>query len=394
MAAPTTPRTDPPRTPVQKLRDRLTGASAGQDGQGRQPWRVEGAQGPADPGSQPQRPSWRRFWWLLILLLVVNWIVSSVLLGPEPRTTVAYTFFVSQVQAGNVAGGHVDRRHHPGRLQEGGRLHPAGRRARSRSPVSPRAADVRRRQPVRHAAAHGRAGRTRTRRTRARPSGCSCCSASARPCCWSGCSSRSAGGCGGGAGRARSASFGRSRATLYKPEAGPRTTFADVAGIDEVEGRGHRDRRLPPRARAVPPAGRADPARACCCRGRPAAARPCSPERSRARRRCRSSRSPPRSSSRRSSASAPAGCATCSNRPRRWPRRSSSSTSSTPSGGPAAAPVVRRATTSGSRRSTRSSPRWTASPAPKASSCSPRPTAPRSSTRPCCGRAASTAGSP
>jgi cell division protease FtsH len=29
--------------------------------------------------------------------------------------------------------------------------------------------------------------------------------------------------------------FGRSRATLYQPDAGPRTTFADVAGIDEVE---------------------------------------------------------------------------------------------------------------------------------------------------------------
>jgi cell division protease FtsH len=29
--------------------------------------------------------------------------------------------------------------------------------------------------------------------------------------------------------------FGRSRATLYQPDAGPRTTFGDVAGIDEVE---------------------------------------------------------------------------------------------------------------------------------------------------------------
>ena len=29
--------------------------------------------------------------------------------------------------------------------------------------------------------------------------------------------------------------FGKSRATLYQPDAGPRTTFADVAGIDEVE---------------------------------------------------------------------------------------------------------------------------------------------------------------
>ena len=43
--------------------------------------------------------------------------------------------------------------------------------------------------------------------------------------------SRRAGG--GGAGGALG-SFGRSRATLYRPRLGPRTTFADVAGIDEV----------------------------------------------------------------------------------------------------------------------------------------------------------------
>src|SRR6202012_1262191 len=29
--------------------------------------------------------------------------------------------------------------------------------------------------------------------------------------------------------------IGKSRAKLYQPEAGPRTTFEDVAGIDEVE---------------------------------------------------------------------------------------------------------------------------------------------------------------
>jgi cell division protease FtsH len=39
---------------------------------------------------------------------------------------------------------------------------------------------------------------------------------------------------GGGAGGVLG-SFGRSRATLYRPESGPRTTFADVAGIDDVK---------------------------------------------------------------------------------------------------------------------------------------------------------------
>ena len=48
--------------------------------------------------------------------------------------------------------------------------------------------------------------------------------------------------------------------------------------------------------------------------------------------------------------------------------------------------------TSRSRRSTRSSPRWTASPAARASSCWRRPTGPTCSTRRCCGPAASIAG--
>ena len=61
--------------------------------------------------------------------------------------------------------------------------------------------------------------------------------------------------------------------------------------------------------------------------------------------------------------------------------------------GPRRRAVSSAATTSGSRPSTRSSPRWTGSPAPKASSCSPRRTGPRSSTRRCCGPAASTGAS-
>ena len=60
-------------------------------------------------------------------------------------------------------------------------------------------------------------------------------------------------------------------------------------------------------------------------------------------------------------------------------RRSSSSTSSTRSAAPAAARPRSAATTSASRRSTRSSPRWTASAAPRASSCWRPPTGRRSS---------------
>jgi cell division protease FtsH len=63
------------------------------------PWRVEGARSQKSSG---RRPNWSRFWWLLLALLVVDWIVSSVMLGPAPRTKVSYTFFTSQVDARNV----------------------------------------------------------------------------------------------------------------------------------------------------------------------------------------------------------------------------------------------------------------------------------------------------
>ena len=75
----------------------------------RQPWRVEGTEtrDPGQPGED--RPAGQggrsrfRFWWLLLVLLVLNWTISSILLSPPPRARVSYTFFLSQVQAKNVA---------------------------------------------------------------------------------------------------------------------------------------------------------------------------------------------------------------------------------------------------------------------------------------------------
>lgn len=37
-----------------------------------------------------------------MVLLVVNWVVSSLLLGPAPREKVSYTFFLTQVDARNI----------------------------------------------------------------------------------------------------------------------------------------------------------------------------------------------------------------------------------------------------------------------------------------------------
>ena len=326
------------------------------------------------------------------LLLAVNWVVSSVLLSPQSRARSCPTRSSSTRSGEERGDDHLDRRNDPGELKKPASYTPAGGKTPNRSPASRPNGPLSRTTTCSSSSRAPVCRSTPTRRTPVRRSGSNCFSASGRRCCWSGCSSRSPGAGGGGAGGALG-SFGRSRATLYRPEPGPRTTFADVAGIDEVESEVTEIVDFLRDPEQVPAAGRADPARACCCPAHRAAVRRCWRGPSPARRRCRSSRSPPPSSSRRSSASARAGCGTCSSRPRRSPRRSSSSTSWTRSAVPEAAPSRSAATTNGSRPSTRSSPRWTASPATRASSCSRRPTGRRSSTRRCCARAGSTAGS-
>jgi cell division protease FtsH len=57
------------------------------------PWRTEGLRGGTPP---------RRFGPLVLVvlgLLVVNVLLSNWALGPAPRTTVSYSFFVTQVTA-------------------------------------------------------------------------------------------------------------------------------------------------------------------------------------------------------------------------------------------------------------------------------------------------------
>ena len=68
----------------------------------------------------PRMPGGRRIWLLLILLLALNWWFASTLPDHSRRLTTSYTFFRSQVDAGNVAEVTLARRHDPGRLQEGG----------------------------------------------------------------------------------------------------------------------------------------------------------------------------------------------------------------------------------------------------------------------------------
>src|SRR3954447_16857265 len=89
------------RTAAQWFRPRPGDRSA----QGRRPWRGEGTGGGGRP--DPARPGGGaaggpRVWWLWILLPAGDWVISAVMLSPEPRAVVSYTFFLDQVGATNV----------------------------------------------------------------------------------------------------------------------------------------------------------------------------------------------------------------------------------------------------------------------------------------------------
>jgi cell division protease FtsH len=229
MTSPDTP-SHSPADDAAAPRDSVRGRLRRQSPPPPPPWRVEGA-----PRQKPsgQRPNWSRFWWLLLALLVVNWIVSSLVLGPPARTKVSYTFFTTQVDAGNVKeitstadtiegvfkrkvayppdtkdATQVDRftTQRPSFADDDlfKRLQSAGVLVNANPPDQP--------APLWQQVLVG-FGPTLLfvgllvwflRRSAA----------------------------GGGLGLG---GFGRSRAKLYEPESGPRATFADVAGIDEVK---------------------------------------------------------------------------------------------------------------------------------------------------------------
>jgi cell division protease FtsH len=222
------------------MRERL-GRSSPQGGSGRQrrPWRVEGMDEAGLPGAggagdgQPRRSPWARFWWLLLVLLAVNWIISSLLLGPSPRATVSYTFFLDQVSARNVA--QVTS---TGEMIEG-----SFTKVVSYTPQGGKAQQVERFTTQRPSFAQDNLFQqlqstgvpVNANPPDAGPSVLVQLLLGFGPTLllvWLLFSfgRRLTGGAGGPLG-----TFGRSRATLYRPEAGPRTTFADVAGIDEVK---------------------------------------------------------------------------------------------------------------------------------------------------------------
>jgi cell division protease FtsH len=74
----------------------------------RKPWRVEGHPDGDQQGEQPKRQpmlpgGMRRFWWIIIALFALNFILSLALSGKPARDKVPYTLFFHQVEAGNVS---------------------------------------------------------------------------------------------------------------------------------------------------------------------------------------------------------------------------------------------------------------------------------------------------
>src|SRR3954467_5520235 len=197
------------------------------------PWRVEGM--PDDPSSRTSRHRPHRsggFWWLAIAFLVINWIVMSVALAPPSRTDVSYTFFAQQLDAGNVQTVTSTADTIQGEFHKAV-AYPAG---------SKDAAQVDLFTTQRPSFANDDLVGTLEAKgvtVNANPP-------DAAPPVWQRLLlgfgptlllvglllwslRRSASGVSGLGG------FGKSGASLYQPDAGPRTTFADVAGVDEVE---------------------------------------------------------------------------------------------------------------------------------------------------------------
>jgi cell division protease FtsH len=202
------------------------------EGVDRVPWRVEGARGNGGQGPQRPRLFGPRFWMLLLGLLVLNWVLSALLVRPPERTEVPYTLFRTQVEAGNVASvtGIDD-------AIDGQFKNPV------KVPVDDQTQEVTRFSTRRPSfAADDKLWELLTEHkvevSAEPPPGPSLLE---RLLLGFGptlllvglfvlLSRRATAGAAGGLG-----GFGRSRARRYEPETGQRTTFADVAGIDEVE---------------------------------------------------------------------------------------------------------------------------------------------------------------
>ncbi len=207
------------------------------DGRPRDPWRVEGARGPAgQPQPPPRRPGGMRWFWMLFAaLLLLNWVLASTLTKTttEPLLTIPYSAFRTQVTDRNVASVTATGETIEGALRT--EIHyPAGKEGQSSK-------DFKTQRPVfandqifqELLAAGAVVGANPT--TSATPVweellfgfGPTLLLVGLFVMLMRGASKSLAGGAGSFAG------FGKARARRYEPSE-QRTTFADVAGIDEA----------------------------------------------------------------------------------------------------------------------------------------------------------------
>jgi cell division protease FtsH len=184
-------------------------------------------------GRPNQRARGGGFWWTVIAFLVINWILASVVMAPPSRTDVSYTFFSQQLNAGNVQTVTSTADTIQGQFKTAVGYPPGAPDAAQVSLFSTQRPSFATDDLFGMLAAKGVT-------VNAIPP-------DAPPPLWQQIvvgfgptllfvglllwflRRRAASGVGG------LGAFGRSRAALYQPDAGPRTTFADVAGIDEVE---------------------------------------------------------------------------------------------------------------------------------------------------------------
>ncbi len=186
------------------------------------------------PG-QEDRSAWpRRLRWVLViaLLLSVNWWLSTTL-APPAGTEVSYSFFVDQVGAGNVDEVTTQEDGITGAFREAVRYPPTGDDRVEVTDFTTNRPTFAEDDLVARLVAKGV---TVTSEPAATPSLMETVLVYFGPTLlfigllvWFFRRSANQGGGLGGLG-----GLGKSRAHLYRPSAGPRTTFADVAGIDEV----------------------------------------------------------------------------------------------------------------------------------------------------------------
>jgi cell division protease FtsH len=198
------------------------------------PWRVEPADDSAGEGRQgPRRvfPPW--LIWALVLGLLVNWAISSTMLGTVQPTDVSYSYFYAQVEAGNVTEVTSVEDEITGTFEKPVSYPPGGDNPTKVTEFRTQRPAFGDDQLVQTLIDEGVEVNAEPEETAS---------------LWQQVligfgptllfiglliwflRRASAGMSGGGLGN-----LGRSKAKLYRPESGPRTTFADVAGIDEVQ---------------------------------------------------------------------------------------------------------------------------------------------------------------